>query len=141
MSTYLVDRVLAHERIDVLTGTSVTALRGGDHLEAITTTGPDGVEVDRPCSGLFCFIGAKPATDWLDRVARDEAGFLLTDSDLGPALGPDWALLGRTPLPFETSVPAVFAAGDVRRASMKRVAAAVGEGASAIRSVHQVLAP
>jgi thioredoxin reductase len=77
-------------------------------------------------------IGATPATGWLTGVARDRAGFLLTDVQLG----------GRepAPLPFETSVPGVFAAGDVRSGSMKRVAAAVGEGAGAVRSVHRALA-
>jgi thioredoxin reductase (NADPH) len=93
------------------------------------------------CFGLFCFIGATPATDWLTGVALDADGFLLTDRQLGAAdLGPAWAKNGREPLPFETSIPGVFGAGDVRQGSMKRVAAAVGEGASAVRSVHQALA-
>jgi thioredoxin reductase (NADPH) len=93
-----------------------------------------------PCTGLFCFIGATPATAWLDGVELDEDGFVLTDTELDDGrLSPGYATLGRRPLPFETSVPGVFAVGDVRRASMKRVAAAVGEGSSAIPSVHRAI--
>ena len=81
-----------------------------------------------------------PATDWLTRVALDEDGFIRTDSQLLETdLGEIWTHMGRAPLPFETSMPAVFAAGDARSGSMKRVAAAVGEGSSAIRSVHAAL--
>jgi thioredoxin reductase (NADPH) len=86
---------------------------------------------------LFCFIGARPATAWLgDSVVLDSDGFVLTDRQLPEELD------GRRSdaLPFETSVPGVFAAGDVRHGSMKRVAAAVGEGSSAVRSVHERLA-
>ena len=90
-----------------------------------------------PCSGLFCFIGARPETAWLDGgVLLDRDGFVLTDRQLSGAL-PEGT---PNPLPFETSVPGVFAAGDVRYGSMKRVAAAVGEGSSAVRSVHERLA-
>jgi thioredoxin reductase (NADPH) len=143
MSTYLVERVVSHPKIRVRTRTEVTGLEGGDRLEAITLTSrSDGSVETRPCRGLFCFIGATPATEWLAGLALDEDGFVLTDRDLDDAaLGPAWAVLGRRPLPFETSVPCVFAVGDVRRGSMKRVAAAVGEGASAIRSVHAAIAP
>ncbi|HEX5293114.1 MAG TPA: hypothetical protein VFX25_29935 [Streptosporangiaceae bacterium] len=89
---------------------------------------------------MFCFIGAVPATDWLTGIRQDDRGFVLTDARLdGITAEPAWAALGRAPLPFETSQPGVFAAGDVRAGSMKRVAAAVGEGASAIRSVHAAL--
>jgi hypothetical protein len=94
------------------------------------------------CRGLFCLIGAEPATEWLSGVAVDEDGFIRTDRDLtSQDLSATWSLLGRARLPYETSVPAVFAAGDVRSGSMKRVASAVGEGASTIRSVHLALAP
>ena len=91
------------------------------------------------CRGLFCFIGAEPATGWLTGVALDEHGFVRTDVQLTSELGETWTALGRAPLPFETSVPGVFAVGDVRHGSMKRVAAAVGEGASAVRSVHTAI--
>jgi thioredoxin reductase (NADPH) len=139
MSRYLVERIEAEPSIEVHEGTEVVAVRGGATLESITLRRGDADEhLDVPCTGLFCFIGAVPATGWLEGVALDEDGFVLTGADLGdPALRDRFELLGRDPLPFETSVPGVFAAGDVRRGSMKRVAAAVGEGASAVRSVHQ----
>ena len=83
-----------------------------------------------------------PATSWLQTLDRDADGFLRTGSDIPSAPPSDgaWGALGRDPLPFETSIPRVFAAGDVRRGSMKRVAAAVGEGSSAVASVHRALA-
>ena len=141
MSSYLVDRLLADPRVTVHTSTEVTALDGHDALEAITLTNREtGATSEQPSSGLFCFIGATPATEWLSGVASDENGFLLTDSQLDPtARGETFSALGRVPLPFETSVPALFAAGDVRHGSMKRVAAAVGEGASAVASVHRAI--
>ncbi|GHH32296.1 FAD-dependent oxidoreductase [Lentzea cavernae] len=143
MSSYLADRILAHPNIVVRTGTQVTALHGGEALEAVTLKGKNETgefEVQQPCTGLFCFIGASPATEWMSGIAVDDHGFILTDSRLDDATltGP-WEDLGRKPLPFETSQPRVFAAGDVRAGSMKRVAAAVGEGASAISSVHSAL--
>jgi thioredoxin reductase (NADPH) len=144
MSNYLVERVHADQRITVQTATEVTALHGERRLEQVTLTERSGaLESGEACAcfGLFCFIGATPATDWLTGVALDGDGFVPTDVQLKPGdLGPVWEKNGRQPLPFETSVPGVFAAGDVRQGSMKRVAAAVGEGASAVRSVHQALA-
>jgi thioredoxin reductase (NADPH) len=141
MSRYLVDRILADPRIEVRAATEVTRLEGEHELERITLTHrPTGDEETRACRGLFCFIGAEPATGWLTRVATDRNGFIRTDVQLtADDLGGAWAALGRSPLPFETSVPAVFAAGDVRHGSMKRVASAVGEGASAVSSVHRAL--
>jgi thioredoxin reductase (NADPH) len=143
MSAYLADRIVADPAITVRTSTEVTALHGDGHLEGITlhTATPGGGQDSRqPCQGLFCFIGATPATGWLQDVLTDDHGFILTDTQLGDASLPAiWADLGRRPLAFETSQPRVFATGDVRAGSMKRVAAAVGEGASAIRSVHAAL--
>jgi thioredoxin reductase (NADPH) len=141
MSEYLVERIAADPRIEVRVSTEVTALDGGTALEHVTLTDRLGaVEEIQACHGLFCFIGAEPATAWLDGIAFDEDGFIRTDVQLAPDdLGETWTALGRAPLPFETSVPAVFAVGDVRHASMKRVAAAVGEGASAVRSVHAAI--
>jgi thioredoxin reductase (NADPH) len=138
MSAYLLDRLRAHPRVTVRPGAEVTGLAGATALAAITVTDADANEsAEQPCLGLFCFIGAEPATGWLRGLILDSAGYIRTDVQLdGDALGPTWRALGRVPFPFETSVPAVFAAGDVRRGSMKRVAAAVGEGASAVRSVH-----
>jgi thioredoxin reductase (NADPH) len=138
MSSYLVERIHADARITVQTSTEVTALHGDQRLERVTLSGLDEACA---CFGLFCFIGAVPATDWLTGVVLDADGFVPTDVQIAPAdLGPVWEKNGRQPFPFETSVPGVFAAGDVRQGSMKRVAAAVGEGASAVRSVHQALA-
>jgi thioredoxin reductase (NADPH) len=145
MSSYLVDRVIADPRITVRTESEVTALHGDHTLEAITVTTRHGESEQRcACAGLFCFIGAQPATEWLEKtgVALDGDGFVLTDQQLDDTdLTEAWEMLGRRPLPFETSIPGVFAVGDVRHGSMKRVAAAVGEGASAIRSVHTAIAP
>ncbi|WP_097322901.1 FAD-dependent oxidoreductase [Paractinoplanes atraurantiacus] len=137
MSNYLVERILADPRITVRTATEVTSLAGGHRLEEITLTERGTGAGDAcGCFGLFCFIGAQPATGWLTDVALDENGFVPTDVQLGGR----WTGTTRPALPFETSIPGVFAAGDVRTDSMKRVAAAVGEGASAVRSVHQALA-
>jgi thioredoxin reductase (NADPH) len=137
MSQYLLDRVMASDRIEVATSTEVAAVDGGSHLECITVRNNQTGAVTRiPSSGLFCFIGATPASAWLPpQVARDEKGFVLTDVAV-PA-GPPAT---RPRLPFETAVNGIFASGDIRAGSMKRVAAAVGEGSSVIASVHQHLA-
>ncbi|MGW7672691.1 FAD-dependent oxidoreductase [Streptomyces sp. NPDC054775] len=143
MSSYLADRITAHPSITVHTSSEVTELHGEDRLERITlrdNSDPQAVGVETACSGLFCFIGATPATEWLQGVVTDDHGFILTDVAVADdQLGSGWSELGRRPLPFETSIPRVFATGDVRAGSMKRVAAAVGEGASAVRSVHMSL--
>jgi thioredoxin reductase (NADPH) len=141
MSAYLVDRLLADPRVEVRTGTQVVGLQGDTALREITVQTTTGTRADLACRGLFCFIGAEPPTAWLpDVLALDDDGFIVTDTQIDQAdLGDTWVALGRQPLPFETSVPAVFAVGDVRHGSMKRVAAAVGEGASAVRSVHAAI--
>jgi thioredoxin reductase (NADPH) len=142
MSSYLVDRVLVHPRIQVRTEAQVTALYGEASITSIRISTGGVVGDEQDCRGLFCFIGAQPATGWLEGVSLDSDGFVLTDQQLDDSALPDaWTMLGRRPLPFETSIPGVFAVGDVRHGSMKRVAAAVGEGASAIRSVHAAIAP
>ncbi len=136
MSAYLVDRIRAEARIDVRLSAEVTELRGDAELREVRL----GDGAPQPCAGLFCFIGAEPETGWLAGLATDDDGFLRTDAQLAAAdLGEQWRTLGRRPLPFECSAPGVFAAGDVRSGSMKRVAAAVGEGASAVRSVHAAI--
>jgi thioredoxin reductase (NADPH) len=141
MSRYLVDRVLAHPAISVHTDTQVARLGGTNRLEELWLSRQGAEPIHAACSGLFCFIGALPATDWLKGIAVDADGFVLTDRDIpADAQGEAWTLLGRRPLPLETNVPGVFAVGDVRSGSMKRVAAAVGEGASAVRSVHLAIA-
>jgi thioredoxin reductase (NADPH) len=136
MSQYLIERIEADPKIDLLTGVEVAGLAGENRLEQVTlrhnaTGQPQAIA----CSGLFCFIGATPATGWLGAdVLLDRHGFVLTDRQL-----PSSVTGASDPLPFETSVPGVFAAGDVRHDSLKRVAAAVGEGSSAVRSVHERL--
>ena len=142
MSAYLADRIDANPRITVRRGAEVSALHGEHHLSEVTVSDNASQTAHRiPCRALFCFIGAAPATDWLHGAHLDRHGFILTDTALPEdALTATWPHLGRRPLPFETSVPGVFAVGDVRAGSMKRVAAAVGEGASAVRSIHQAIA-
>jgi thioredoxin reductase (NADPH) len=140
MSTYLVDRITSAPNITVRCATQVGAADGDDHLERLTLverTSGDREEVE--ASWLFVFIGASPRTDWLGApVARDTHGFVLTGPDVLTS-GASW-LLPRAPFTLETSVPGVFAAGDVRLDSMKRVASAVGEGAMSIYLVHRYLA-
>ncbi len=142
MSRYLIDRIDADPRIDLATTTEVRSLAGDGHLASITLEHtPSGEHRQVDCAGLFCFIGAVPSTAWLGgAVALDRSGFVLTGRALDPQFAEAALFAGRAPLPFETSVPGVFAAGDVRQGSLKRVAAAVGEGSSAVRSVHEVLA-
>ncbi len=142
MSQYLVDRIERSDTIEVRFRTEVLCGGGTDHLEWLTLVDrATGEEETVPANWLYAFIGALPRTDWLgDHVARDGRGFILTGPDVA-ALdgdGPRWPL-ERQPLLLETSVPGVFAAGDVRRSSMKRVAAAVGEGSTAVSNVHAYL--
>ena len=141
MSRYLVDRVHEHPRIDVRTDTQVVALDGGASLEQITVAGPGGHST-LACVGLFSFIGANPSSTWLAGCAAlDAHGFVLTDRSLGDEhLDERWTALGRRPLPYETSRPGLFAVGDLRSGSTKRVATAVGEGSAAVRAVHEHLA-
>jgi thioredoxin reductase (NADPH) len=143
MSSYLLGRLRTDPRVAIRVDTEVTGLSGGSSLQRITLTNNSTGEVsEHVCAGLFCFIGARPETQWLADVALDRSGFIRTDAQLDPEeLGATWTALGRPPLPFETSMPTVFAAGDVRLTSLKRVASAVGEGASAVRSIHTALGP
>jgi thioredoxin reductase (NADPH) len=141
MSRYLVDRIDAHQRIDVRANTKITGLEGDQQLNSIRVAGPEG-DVTLRCAALFSFIGAEPASEWLSRCAAlDERGFVLTDRSLSEEhLDARWETLARQPLPFETSHPGLFAVGDIRAGSTKRVAAAVGEGSAAVRAVHEFLA-
>jgi thioredoxin reductase (NADPH) len=142
MSLYLADRCTAHEKIEVRLQTEVAAGRGSDHLEEITLLDrATGTKEDVATNWLFAFIGAQPRTGWLgDGIVRDERGFVVTGTDLLSGANDRAWPLARTPFALETSVPGVFAAGDVRFDSMKRVAAAVGEGAMAVYFVHRYLA-
>jgi thioredoxin reductase (NADPH) len=141
MSRYLVDRIEIDARIDVRTKSTIIGLEGEQTLTSVRVS-TEGVGAVLPCAALFSFIGADPATGWLSGCAAlDEHDFVLTDRSLGEEyLAGRWEALGRRPLPFETSYPGLFAVGDVRAGSTKRVAAAVGEGSAAVRSVHEYLA-
>jgi thioredoxin reductase (NADPH) len=141
MSRYLAERIEADSHITLRTHTTVVAVDGDETLRAVHLNGSDGTIVF-PCAGLFSFIGADPSSGWLDGCAAlDDGGFVLTDLSLtSEQLGQTWETLARSPLPFETSHPGLFAVGDLRSGSTKRVAAAVGEGSASVRSVHQYLA-
>lgn len=133
MSRYLVERISGLANVEVLTRTSVIGLEGRDGmLEAIRwRQGASGEDVRRPIQHLFLFIGAEPNTDWLagSGIALDPKGFILTGADIAAKRGP-----------LETSREGVFAIGDVRAGSVKRVAAAVGEGAQVVAALHAFLA-
>jgi len=141
MSRYLVDRIEADKRVVVRRNTRIVALEGDQTLTGVRVSGPGGEET-LASTALFSFIGADPSSAWLSGFAAlDDSGFVLTDRSLeGKHLDGRWVALGRSPLPFETSHPGLFAVGDVRSGSTKRVAAAVGEGSAAVRSVHAYLA-
>jgi thioredoxin reductase (NADPH) len=142
MSRYLVERILAAPNVEVRLNTEVTAARGDGHLEHLTLTERKGDAPEEvPANWLFAYIGASPRTDWMGpSVARDERGFVITGTELLDRHdSPVWSL-PRVPFALETTVPGVFAAGDVRRDSMKRVASAVGEGAMSVYLVHRYLA-
>jgi thioredoxin reductase (NADPH) len=141
MSAYLIDQLDKLPNVVVRPRTEVVEVHGATHLEAITVRGAEDQRETLPAAALFVFIGAAPQTEWLpESVARDAHGFLLTGPDLPPATRLPGALDGREPYLLETSVPGIFAAGDVRHGSMKRVASGVGEGAMAVAFVHQYLA-
>ena len=139
MSQYLVTRIVATPNVEVRLQTEIVGTRGDGHLEGIRLCDRSAGRVeDVDTSAVYIFIGAAPRTEWLgDSVARDDRGFVLTGPDLPSDLA--WPL-DRGPFALETSVPGVFAAGDVRRDSMKRVASAVGEGAMSVYLVHRYLA-
>jgi thioredoxin reductase (NADPH) len=143
MSAYLIQQIRAIPTITVLTRTEVVGAEGGDHLEALyIRDNATGEERKVAAHWLFVFIGAEPKTDWLDGVvALDSRGFVTSGLDLLlDGRRPRGWPLDRDPYLLETSLPGVFAAGDVRSGSVKRVASAVGEGALAVTLVHQYLA-
>lgn len=142
MSHYLVDRIEQCENIEVLLETEVVRCSGSSRLEGLelrsTTNGSSDTV---PAEYLFAFLGAAPRTDWLGGiVARDERGFVLTGKDLDPECHLQEWPLEREPLMLETNVPGIFACGDVRHDSVKRVASAVGEGSVSVAFMHRILA-
>ena len=142
MSQYLIDQIQKTEKIHVEYRTRVTAVEGDDRLRSISITCDASGETQTvPASALFIFIGAEPCTRWLDdAVERDPRGFVLTGPDLmADGKPPKGWSLERDPGLLETSVPGIFAVGDVRHGSIKRVASGVGEGSVAIQFVHQYL--
>lgn len=142
MSKYLIDQIEDTQNIRVLLNSYIVNVKGETNLEGITiaNTHTDNVQ-SVPATSLFIFIGAVPCTDWLnDLVERDERGFILTGSDLKrDGRRPYGWTLERDPFLLETSVPGIFAVGDVRYRSVKRVASAVGEGAIAVQFIHKYL--
>jgi thioredoxin reductase (NADPH) len=138
MSDYLIKQLEATSNIEVRLGTRVVDARGEARLQALMLEDLRTRRQDEvAAAALFILIGAEPRTDWLrDVIELDDHGFVLTSRDIPEHAWP----LQRAPLPFETSMPGVLAAGDVRHGSVKRVAGAVGEGSVAVGSVHQYLA-
>ena len=141
MSDYLIREIDAAPNVEVRYGMQVTGGTGADHLESLVLEdiSRPGRGASVPADGLFVLIGSEPRTEWLgESVARDRWGFILTGQDVPDDTDASWPG-GRQPLPHETSLPGVFAAGDVRHGSVKRVASAVGEGAITIPLVHRYL--
>jgi thioredoxin reductase (NADPH) len=142
MSQYLIDQIAATDNIEVIPHASVIEVKGETRLDALVIQNGQTGEVQTvPAKSLFIFIGAVPNTDWLDGVlARDNKGFILTGADL--VINGDrprgWTL-EREPFLLETSVPGIFAVGDVRHGSVKRVASGVGEGSICVQFVHRYL--
>ena len=142
MSQYLIDQVKETPNIQLWTHASVAEAHGDTHLEEISVLCSDTGKTERvPASAMFIFIGALPQTEWLgDLIERDERGFLLTGPDLirDGQRTKGWTL-DRDPFLLETNVPGIFAVGDVRHGSIKRVASGVGEGSVAVQFIHQYL--
>jgi len=143
MSTYLLDRITRDDRISVHVQTTVSELRGARQLESVVLRSRDSAEPTTVQTHyLLAMIGAQPHTEWLPpELARDERGFILTGDAVPFAFrdNHEWSALSRPPYLYETSLPGVFAAGDVRAGSVKRVAAAAGEGSMAVRLAQQYL--
>jgi thioredoxin reductase (NADPH) len=154
MSQYLIDQLKARRQVEIRFNSEVLAVDGHDHVEQITIRDTAaGTQRTEPTGGVFILIGANAETDWLPpAIVRDTPGYICTGRDVLQVLeeqalagsgasgsGASWTL-SRDPYLLETSVPGIFAAGDVRHGSIKRVASGVGEGSMAIAFVHQYLA-
>jgi thioredoxin reductase (NADPH) len=143
MSRYLVDQIEAKSNVRVWVGSEVRRLEGDEKLENVVISGA-GPDQHVPTSAVFAMIGASPRSEGLvDYVGRDDKGFVVTGDDARehPAFSEHWDAANRGPLMLECTRPGVFAIGDVRRGSTKRVAAAVGDGALVVRSIHAALNP
>jgi thioredoxin reductase (NADPH) len=142
MSQYLIDQIKEMPNIQIWANASVTEVHGETHLEEISFLCSDSNKIERvPATSMFIFIGALPRTDWLTGVVeRDEHGFILTGPDLmRNGQRPTGWTLDRDPFLLETNLPGLFAVGDVRHGSVKRVASGVGEGSVAVQFIHQYL--
>src|SRR6202051_1972221 len=142
MSQYLIDQIKETSNIQIWPHASVSEVHGETHLEEISFHCSDTSKIERvPAGAMFIFIGALPRTDWLaDVVERDERGFVLTGPDLlQDGQRPKGWTLDRDPFLLETNIPGMFAVGDVRHGSIKRVASGVGEGSVAVQFIHQYL--
>jgi thioredoxin reductase (NADPH) len=142
MSQYLIDQIEQTPNIELWAHASVAEVHGDKHLEEISVLCSDTSKIERvPADAMFIFIGAMPRTEWLaDVVARDDRGFILTGPDLlWDGVRPKGWTLDRDPFLLETNVPGLFAVGDVRHGSVKRVASGVGEGSVAVQFIHQYL--
>jgi thioredoxin reductase (NADPH) len=142
MSQYLIDQIKETPNIQLWARAGVVEAHGTTHLEEISVLCSDTNKIERvPASSMFIFIGALPRTDWLaGLVERDERGFILTGPDLiRDGQHPRGWSLERDPFLLETNVPGIFAVGDVRHGSVKRVASGVGEGSVAVQFIHQYL--
>jgi len=142
MSQYLIDQIQQTPNIQIWTHASVAEVHGNKRLEEISVLCSDTDKIERvPASSMFIFIGALPRTEWLAGVVeRDDRGFILTGPDLiRDGERPDGWTLERDPFLLETNVPGIFAVGDVRHGSVKRVASGVGEGSVAVQFIHQYL--
>ncbi len=142
MSQYLVDQINATPNVQLWMNANVSEVHGETHLEGISVLCSDTGQVERvPASAMFIFIGALPRTEWLAGVVeRDDRGFILTGPNLivGDRRPKGWTL-DRDPFLLETNIPGIFAVGDVRHSSIKRVASGVGEGSVAVQFIHQYL--
>jgi thioredoxin reductase (NADPH) len=145
MSAYLIAELEVTPNVEIRVGTTVEDARGEHRLQGLVLKDQATGEMETvSAAALFVLIGAAPRTDWVDgMLARDDRGYILTCRDLAPRYEPlseRWPRQDRPPFSLETSLPGVFAVGDVRHNSVKRVASAVGDGAMAISSAHLYLA-